>query len=547
MNSQSNNRTAESATATNWLRAETILLAACLLVGASKLILVTCAMAKYVPYGDEGATALAVQRLAEFGLPQMRPPANSPNYDPAFAYTTVWEYAVECVLRLPFYLVSKITPFSWGAVSSAAYGLLLLAWLGVCSLRIRRAPFLTPLSAGLFVLLFCASPLAVSEFHHLRHPPMVLISMVVAHLLASAAFVRGLERGKIAYSTLAFAAAPAFFHLTASVYFAFWLVVIGGLTVASARLSRWRRLALGAMGVVLVAAVSGVAWQHRGFLGAGFEAELIAVFFRQNSGGLRQLAVLLALCAAGAVLSRRLPPFERRLLLISWGAVMFCLVALGIGAAGRLLAHPFYLLFLHPLWIFIVTLSLMSLVRTAIAILPGFPKAGPAVFAAVATLGFLALPLSTFFNAPQDVTRADLAKLRADVGREGKVVFFAEETFFFFNYFPEQPAFLFRSHPSVATPNPSAGDGVFGWLAGKFLHTGYLNGSRGFVWNTNGEILAGNLSSFCQALALYPDFKVVFFRVQPSDVESPLAERVTPYLTAPTPIIATEMRRRVCS
>src|SRR6185436_17435459 len=135
------------------------------------------------------------------------------------------------------------------------------------------------------------------------------------------------------------------------------------------------------------------------------------------------------------------------------------------------------------------------------------------VFAAVATLAFFALPLSTFVNTPHDVTRADLAKLRADVEREGKVVFFARETYFFFNFLPEQPAFLLDSHPTseeVARQGAST-EGVvrlFSHVAA--IRRRHLVDSRGLVRGAQGEIYAGNLSSFCQALALYPDFKVVF-------------------------------------
>jgi len=75
-------------------------------------------MDEYAHSYDEMATALAVMSIPQKGLPTLMPSLDSPNYDPGFEYIVYWEYAIECYMRLPFYLVSKYIDFDWQRWSS---------------------------------------------------------------------------------------------------------------------------------------------------------------------------------------------------------------------------------------------------------------------------------------------------------------------------------------------------------------------------------------------------------------------------------------------
>ena len=515
----------------------------CVAVGIATLLHTVQSMSNFVAYYDEGAIALAVQRLAETGLPQMRPPTGSPNYDPAFPYLTIWEYGLECVWRLPFYLISKVVPYNWGTTSSVVFALLVLGAFALKSLRTNDPLFPTPLSVGLFILLFCASPYSATHFHYLRYYPMLLVVMAASHVLASSAFVGGLTKQRTPLAVLAFGVAPAFFHLTAIAYFGFWTTMFVGLGWRNARhLGRYQKLGFVAVVAISACVMVVVLWAFSTFLQIGFEPKVFAWFFWLNSSNALQLGLLLLLLAAGAAVSGALTPFERYFLFLSWAALAFCLTAYAIGASSRILGNPYmYLLFLHPVWIWVTALSIVAVIKTLAARMPRPALALYAMFVACAIACWHFHPVSGFFNTPHNVTKSDLAELHRIVAKapNSDVVFFADETYFFFNNFSAQPAFLLRAHeaPHIVAARDSAAEG--------YVRLGSLVDSRGFVRATSGETFAGNLATFCRALALYPNAQVAFFRVRPAALEPVLADRLARFLNVTAE--AADIQRDVCS
>jgi hypothetical protein len=385
--------------------------------------------------------------------------------------------------------------------------------------------------------------MAASEFHYVRYYPLLLVAVTTCHLVCASTFINRPNRSKVPLAVLACAALPACFHMTAFVYFLFWSAIFLGGTLLSFRQNHQRQVIF-YLGAALTIGVTALVFREfRSFVSLRFEPRLFRVFFSLNSGNGRELFFLLAVVALGAVWSKGLDSFERRLFFISCAALVFCLLVYSIGAAEAALQNPYmYLLFMHPVWLLIVALSLSSIVKRLAELANHRPAFTFVLFVFCAAGFYRYVELSSFFNTPHDVTKKEVAELRQTVDRHQHVLFFGDDSVFFFNYFPNQPSFSFIAHepPEVVAKQDFSSEGFVVKKKSRL-------DSLGFVRDYQGEIWAGNKSSFCKVLATYPQFMVVFFKAKISSIEPILRDGVAPFLRSASPVQAESIYQKVCS
>ncbi len=535
-----------------------ILLLLATVVGLCLLHITVLALTPFAPYWDEVATGMAVKNFWDTGTPTLLPQLGTPNFLPGFPYPAEWEYLVEIVMRLPFYVASGFHPFHWGEVSSLVYVYVVCVGLWVWVWRSKPS---TPILATLaiFLVLFFHSTMVTSEFHYLRYYPFLLLAMAVSHAVGIGLYLQEDQgfwgkRLKILGVTLI----PAFFNPTALAGFTLWILFLGAEGVyllASGRLSlgslsRKERWGLSLMGMGVAAILGWVFWAYNGFFHWNWSGLVWEKFFRLNTAANRYEHVfLLLLVALSPLLWKGMTRWERGL---SLGSGLFLLTTLTLFASlvsGKVLNNPFmYLLFLHPIWLWFLTSLISSALRQGLGWLQFSGSGQIWVYVGCLLILTLAFKFNHFFNQPHPVTWQEIELLKKRMGSQPeRIVVLAEDTGFLFFHFPDVLAFSLRSHPDPnSLPTPDS------WKSqGRPTSTVFqvrFQGPDHRVKTLFGETLVGNLSSFCQLVEDYPDRLYIFHRPEARHIEPALWQRLKghAYLSNREKISAPTLMADIC-
>ena len=455
-------------------------------------------------YGDSLTNILAVQSILETGLPYAQPPVGSANYTGDAPHLLALTYAAELYARFPFYLLSRWVDFDWIPWSALAYALLLLGWL------IRRGPpeGVPVAHLALFLVMFTSSSLVSSAFWHCRYPPFLVMVVAACHF-GCVRLAHDRQAGGW-LPVLALALVPALFHLTALAIFFYWL---GFLVVTRGAQSPGKAIALS---IPAVAFAAGLAWKNRGYLPLeGFHAGILPRFFWVSIGTkLHHALPYVAVLGGGVALRERLSPHERRLAAHAAAIVVFSLACFCFVGSRKMASNPInYFLFLHPLWVLLLSLALAAPLELLLA--KARNEASAVLFFAAYTL--VAVSVVRFGGLrfdPHGLTRSEVAALGALAAEDPRMIFFGADAAFFALHFPRHRSYTLRDTPDPAALRLNQPVGLL-FLA-----------SNSHVQNIYGETLAGSVEGFCRAVREHPGTSAVFFRARPSDLTPELEQRL---------------------
>jgi hypothetical protein len=510
---------------------------------------------KFAYDGDSIANLLAIRSIYETGLPITRPPSVSPHAISNAPFMLYWEYGTEAYLRSPFALFSEWGNYSWVIWSALGYALIAIFWLIFNYARPRAEPRVSEVAVSLFFVLMGSSVLVAMSFWFCRYYPFLVVGMPLVHFLCVRTWIaRDQVRGSQATPIIAFL--PAALHLTTGAYFAYWLAQT--LRGTASRLLRKSGPGFSWVPVAQLLIPSGTAallaytWRSHmqlepewRFVPLKFLALVLSLphdiswpdLFNQHYAKL-VLAVLVLWAGARGLKTE----LERGLFRHGLGAIVGGVAIFSLAGAHQILFNVSrYLLFLVPIWFFVVALAIAGLARLASGRFVRKPI-GVAAAAVIAIGGaYLFRQESMSYEYLQTLPQADVDRAARIYAERPNTVFFTRDSTLFYVYLPKATAITLLSYGRKSDlPRNEAGTVLRKTL--MFLD------DNGDARNIYGAVYAGSLEEVCLFLERYRERPISFILLDPyrlpEDLKSKMASAKLDYSEEPTP--ASFWRRRLC-
>jgi len=507
-----------------------------------------------VHWGDEVLNMLTVKNIVATGLPTYGTYANtvtSPLHFNDALTVTYWEYALELYLRAPIYLLSKIIDFKWEYYSSLIYLYLIFITLIIYYLKSKdtKLPYIT---IAFFILIFSISKFSSSQFHYVRYYPFTIMIMPFVHFISNIILINSKLTNLKKYLLIIFLAfLPGLFHLVNFSYLFYWFTILSGYSIYNILKNKNGKFTLGDkltknykllfVGIILIILLGVLANFLLHFLKNRlyFSSENIKViaaffsfYFSKNYVIYNLIFVILLIFSIINI--KKFTKLESNLFISSLGFIIFCLLGFSIIGGQGIITNPYsYLMFLFPIILIIISLMLTLLFRTINNLIPYFYIKEFVIFYLVAVL-FISINYKKLEENENrsDGTKKELDQLKEIQNTYKNCVFItSKNAHYFYNYFPDNKAYLLRDYANINENN--------------IIKDDFYKSTSGYVKNIGGEIYIGKSESFCKMLDENYNSLLYFYRITPGYVDKELFDKINTVIIG-NPMSAKYLQTMLC-
>ena len=425
----------------------------------------TNTLSKYAPSDDEITNIFSLKSIQNFGLPYQSPPKETVNYVEGFPYHLYWEYGPESYLRFPFYFASTIISFNWYQISSLGYLYLILIFLIYYFIK-DKSVRLPLIAISLFILCLGCSPWASCTFHFVRYYPFTLLFMVLSQFACCYiyTFSNFINLFKKYLFILVVALIPSLFHQINAFFFAFWLSFISlKIIINQFKTFNFKEYKFWLTILFLSSIIAGIItlvvnfdkWTDASYMQLFnpdnryvFKAFLLTNLDNSKLG----YFILLIFSIFGIISIRSLSKYEFNLFLFSNAAILFSLFAFVVMGGAHVSMSTYamsrYLLFLHPLYLLIISLLLTAIVKKIFEIIKNKEAQIATYYAVLIILLALvyskSLRLSQYFNPLVMVEKKDINSIQQIIKKD--YVILTDDSYLCTMIFPNNKNFEFRDY-----------------------------------------------------------------------------------------------------